>query len=718
MLSAPAPSLAAEPALDGATATPAKGSGNAASLVGAPATGRAEALKALAARPAVPPPPTETLEAPPAALLALVDASTGVSFRRRPWERLASTERASLGALGYDAARWDAARDGALSRLPDAAKRPFASLGAGERAAVRALGLDARAWDADVASRADILANQDILRAFERHLAKAGPLGDEAARDLIREARDWGLESASEKRALLSIVDLHGHRLSDGARRAIRDDVLRDTLLDRAAGGFSNEGWTGTVAPERRAGAARAADAGTAAKVVNDASGMSPTVVRDIVRVTSPDDVRAAIREAKSLGAKVSIAGRRHSEGAQTASAGSVHLDMLGMNRMEMLPDGKTVRVEAGATWAQVQSLLAEQGRAVKIMQTSNIFTVGGSLSVNCHGRQPGEAPFVSTVKSLRIMTADGEVKTASRTENPELFRSAIGGYGLFGVVLDVDLETTEDVPCRMEVEKIPRASFPARLAALRREPGVELAYGRIDPTLRDGEALLHVVRRDGAPGGSGGASRSGDVERAGPVATAVGKVAFAASKLGPDLLEARWWAEKKLKGGDAVGTRNGFMAPNVDLLRQYWWNEGAKADILHELFIPPERYAEFTEGLRAVQEKHGTTSLNCTMRDVAKDEETALPYAKGDRIAFVLYYNTSIDGAGRESQAALQKDLVDLATRLGGSFYLPYQRGYTSEQLKKAYPESDRFFAAKRAADPGELFSNAWYEQYGRPTR
>ena len=83
---------------------------------------------------------------------------------------------------------------------------------------------------------------------------------------------------------------------------------------------------------------------------------------------------------------------------------------------------------------------LDKRGKSVAIMQSNNSFTVGGSISVNCHGWQYGKPPIASSVESIRMMLADGSIVDCSRTQNKELFSLALGGYGLFGVILDVDL--------------------------------------------------------------------------------------------------------------------------------------------------------------------------------------------------------------------------------------------------------------------------------------
>ena len=64
----------------------------------------------------------------------------------------------------------------------------------------------------------------------------------------------------------------------------------------------------------------------------------------------------------------------------------------------------KVIRVGAGATWAQIQNEANHLGLAVKVMQASNVFSVGGSLSVNCHGWDHQAGSLVNTVNSIKII--------------------------------------------------------------------------------------------------------------------------------------------------------------------------------------------------------------------------------------------------------------------------------------------------------------------------
>src|SRR5204862_3292706 len=77
--------------------------------------------------------------------------------------------------------------------------------------------------------------------------------------------------------------------------------------------------------------------------------------------------------------------------------------------------------------------------------------TMGGCLSANVHGRGLTLPPFVGDVESFKLLDSGGDLRNCSRTENPELFRLAIGGYGLFGFVYSVTLRL---VP-RQKLERV-----------------------------------------------------------------------------------------------------------------------------------------------------------------------------------------------------------------------------------------------------------------------
>lgn len=78
-----------------------------------------------------------------------------------------------------------------------------------------------------------------------------------------------------------------------------------------------------------------------------------------------------------------------------------------------------------------------------------------GSLSVNVHGRDIRNGSLIETVNWFRLLKPDGDIITVSREGNAEYFPLVIGGYGLFGVILDAELQLTSDELYMMNVEEM-----------------------------------------------------------------------------------------------------------------------------------------------------------------------------------------------------------------------------------------------------------------------
>jgi FAD/FMN-containing dehydrogenase len=452
---------------------------------------------------------------------------------------------------------------------------------------------------------------------------------------------------------------------------------------------------------------------------VNDASHLNRTEVAGVWKVPSDPDaaerqLREVLQQARTRKLRVSIAGATHSMGGHTMYPGGIVLDMLPFNRMKLDRRAKLLHVGAGARWSEIIPHLEDRDFSVAVMQSNNSFSVGGSLSVNCHGWQPNRPPIASTVEAFRLMKADGAVVRCSRTENPELFALVLGGYGLFGIILDVDLRVVPNERYTLERVLLPRAEdyaaeFRKRVAEA---PDVAMAYGRLcvvpgeDTFLR--EAILNVFHRAPCPPDEiPGLSQPGLL--------ALKRAVFRGSVYGDTGKWLRWEAEKRL-GGEARGkhfSRNQLLNEGVEVFQE---RSEQRTDILHEYFVPPEQVPAFLRRLRAILPAHHANLLNVTVRDVRRDEDAFLRYAERDVFGFVMLFSQLRTAQAEKEMEALTRELTDAVIGVGGRYYLPYRLHATPEQFDQAYPQGREFFRRKRQHDPEELFQNDFYRKYGRP--
>jgi FAD binding domain len=149
--------------------------------------------------------------------------------------------------------------------------------------------------------------------------------------------------------------------------------------------------------------------------VADDVSRLNSTAIHETWDIPADEGsaqsaLRELLKQAGSAGIHVSIAGAHHSMGGQTIAPGGIRVNMRPLKSMKLDQSKDVLHVDAGALWAEVIPYLDQHGRSVEVMQSDNSFTVGGSLSVNCHGWQYGRAPIASTVESFHLMKADGTV--------------------------------------------------------------------------------------------------------------------------------------------------------------------------------------------------------------------------------------------------------------------------------------------------------------------
>lgn len=445
---------------------------------------------------------------------------------------------------------------------------------------------------------------------------------------------------------------------------------------------------------------------------VDDASRLNQTKVAEVWRVPVDADnpegqFAKLLLRAKAEGRRVSIAGARHSMGGHTMVPGGIVIDMLPLNRMQLDEKRNRLTVQAGALWKDILPTLDKRGRSIEVMQSNDSFSVGGSISVNCHGWQYNRPPIASTVESFRLMLADGTVRRCSRTENKELFSLALGGYGLFGIILDVDLRVVPNERYKLEQTVVPfDKSVAIFQSKIQNRPGLQMFYARMNvvPNRLFESVIINGFIRDPGP----------PPPLDTPGLSVLKRAIFRGSALNDYGKELRYNAETHLQPWLIGNTfsRNQLLYEDVELFAN---RSSDLTDILHEYFVPMPRATDFVKAMRTVLQRHKPNLLNVTVRLVNEDQDTFLRYADRPTIAFVMLFVQQKTEESERRMRALTQDLIETAIKNEGRYYLPYRLHATPDQFHRAYPKAREFFNLKRKYDPGELFQNHFYTQYGK---
>lgn len=446
--------------------------------------------------------------------------------------------------------------------------------------------------------------------------------------------------------------------------------------------------------------------------VMHDISRLDYTEVYDIVTHEEISQMQDAIKKADEQDLKISIAGTRHSMGGHTFFEEALVLDMTDFDTIIAVdPERKIVRAQSGARWDEVIREIDQYNLSVTVMQAYSGFSLGGSASVNVHESDPRYGPMIETIESFRLLLANGTLLEVSREENAELFGLVIGGYGLFGVITDIDLRLTDNKLYEKSEFTTTADVYLQEYRKLQEDPAVENVFARLDFSRGDGflrDVIVTVYSATDQQAPELFALQDG-------TSSWRKKFFFDVSRSFGWGKELRWYLQSRhsnLVEPDLI-TRNNLDLNGLDFLEYY---SETDTDILQEYFVPVEAMPAFLEHLREVVIDNDINLLSATIRWLPENTESMLSYSPQESFGVVLYFNIGTSDTHQERVTEWTRNLTDKALELNGTYYLPYVKYATQEQIRAAYPNIDEFFEKKRQYDPQERFYNKFYDYYAYP--
>lgn len=439
-------------------------------------------------------------------------------------------------------------------------------------------------------------------------------------------------------------------------------------------------------------------------KLINDVTKINPIQVNKIIHPKSEKEIINAI---KSTTGPISIGGGKFSMGGQTAYENSLHIDMRSFNRLINLDtENKQITIQSGMTWRDLQKIIDPHDLAVKIMQTYANFTVGGSLSVNCHGRYIGHGPIISSVLEIKIITANGERITANRNTNSEIFKAAIGGYGGIGIITQATLQLVDNVKVERQTNKVSVNNF----------------NNFFNDSIRNNKNIVF---------------QNGDLYP--PHYDKINNVSW--KKTNKDLTDEKritsenetYWIEPKLVevvswGDFGKWFRRSIIDPYIySSDKVVWRNREASYDVkelepssresdtyvLQEYFIPTNNINVFIPKMKAIYDKYNVNVINISLRHAFPDDESYLSWAKEEVFAFVVYYKQGTDDKSKKIVHDWTNEMTEAILNVNGSWYLPYQPHASISQFKKGYPNAEKYFNLKAKLDTANRFNNQLLDKY-----
>jgi FAD/FMN-containing dehydrogenase len=453
--------------------------------------------------------------------------------------------------------------------------------------------------------------------------------------------------------------------------------------------------------------------------VIDRHSRLNLTRVHRVVPIDSVERLRTLLGQARAEGKAISIAGGRHAAGEQQFGTGMILADMTPMNRvLDFDPVQGQIEVEAGIEWPALIDFTtrAQQGSRNPwgIIQKQGVdrISIGGTLAANAHGSGLGLRPFIGDVEAFTLLDAEGQLHRCDRRQNTELFRLAIGGYGLLGVVTSVRLRLAPRRVLRRVVELLDVDRLVPLLEQRTRD-GFRYAQfhyvtdPRSEGFLRRGVLTCYRPAPVGAPLPREPQEYSMDTWlRLMTLAHTDKALAF------------RLYATARLTtSGQTYWSDTHQLALYVDgyhgVLDRRLRAQHPGTEVLVEFFVPRPALVPFLDEVRRLFRRDGVDVIFGTIRLIEPDEESFLAWARWPAACVVFNLHTKRTPEGIERTAAAFRRLVDLAITHGGTYYLTYHRFATREQVERCHPRLLEFLRLKRAYDPEERFQSEWYREY-----
>jgi FAD/FMN-containing dehydrogenase len=436
---------------------------------------------------------------------------------------------------------------------------------------------------------------------------------------------------------------------------------------------------------------------------IKDKIGIYQYRVAKIEYPTSIQEIQKILANSKE---KISIRGTGYSQGGQTVISDGIVIDLARFNKILSFNEKmQTITVQPGITWYEIQQFIDPKNLSIYSMQSYNDFSVGGSISVNCHARDFHSGAIASSIVSLKLMTADGSIIPLSSQENPLLFRAVVGGYGLLGIIVEATLvlsqnKVVEKAAYFMETDRY--SSFFTK--TILSDPEIVFHSASLWPPDFDtltGVSWLSTSKPVTSP------ERLQKRYRLYPVK----QVLETGLRRIPILKKLRPSFEHILGLSKERRWKNYEMSYTVTQLEPF--SRLISTTFLQEYFIPIQYFNRFIAAIQDIHKKHKPNIINISIRYTPPETIPLLNYASRNCFAFVMYINIWNSNKDLEKSQIWTQELIDAAITCEGTFYLPYQLNATKTQLQKAYPSWQQFLEIKKNVDPQERFQNMFYQKY-----
>ncbi|HVN63252.1 MAG TPA: FAD-binding oxidoreductase [Candidatus Binataceae bacterium] len=441
--------------------------------------------------------------------------------------------------------------------------------------------------------------------------------------------------------------------------------------------------------------------------------GRYPIAESELYRPEKIDELRAIVT---GNGAALIPRGAGRAYGDAALNDRNRVVDIQRLNRMLAFdPESGLLRCEAGVTIAELIEVFMPRGFFPPVTPGTRFVTLGGSLAADVHGKNHHrDSSLGAHVTNFNLMLASGEIKRCSRDENPDLFWATVGGMGLTGVILELELRLRRVESAYIRGEMIRAANIDAAIEAFERtdrDYGYSVAW--IDCASNGGalgRSILNVgdfAARDALPRKLAQAPL-----RVRPKLEAAVPFDFPAATLNSltvRTFNSILWTLHRDSGPGVISDWESYFYP-LDSIRN--WNRiyGKRGFVQYQCVWPvAESRAGLVETLEAIGWSRRASFLAVLKKFGAQEGMLSFPMPG---------YTLALDFPVADGLFEFLDSLDAMVMRRGGRVYLAKDARMEPETVRVMYPNLGRWQAVKANADPFNRFSSSLSRRLGMDQR
>jgi len=448
-----------------------------------------------------------------------------------------------------------------------------------------------------------------------------------------------------------------------------------------------------------------------------EAWGMNRAVLSYVYRPSTIEGVREVFEIARTHGLVVGLRGAGRSYGDASLVAENICLDLTRMNRiLQWNPTTGIIEVEPGVTVRQLWQHIIGDGWWPPVVSGTMFVSMGGAVGMNFHGKNNfAMGPIGDHVLEFDLLLPGGDLLTCSREQNEDLFRAAIGGFGMLGCFTRIVLRMKKVYSGLLSVHAFSTRNFADIIEQFEtRRHTADYLVGWVDCFAKGdslGRAIVHEARylHEGADPQPAQTLRIENQELPDTILGVLPKSVMwrmmqpFSNNLGMKLINGAKYLQGSTLGNNKTERQShaGF-AFLLDYVPNWKWAYKPGALIQYQSFIPAETAEKcFSTQLNLCHEA-GIISYLGVLKRHRKDEFLMTHSVDG----YSLALDFPVNPGNRKRLWKLAASMNEAVLAAGGRFYFAKDSTLDSKTAQ-AYLGSralDRFFALKQRCDPENL--------------